>query len=331
MLSTVPQRVRSRKEVWYRYVVVVSIPNEELGDNIQTVAEDAFRLAAMSFDCDFPDVPVNVLADIVAPYKGYHHYQQEFFNSLQISQVSVFDVESGTLQSSEHRPDLPASAVRFHSLVGSVKRDNYLKFRRSVSAFDTACGEVAGLSFDVVDARKAHPLADLQPLEHPVGLCAVSPAGVVNPEVLLDADVVADAVVVQPSDPLLPDKLAVSEQAVDTVRTEKVDITLQQGNPFKGVGVPALGQHGEHQWVGDPFVGDGQHEYVDVGLAELPVCTVDKQHLLPFGGQERVQETGDEVVAEVKFRKKNVGFAANTNPTWRESRNSAPTRYSTRF
>ena len=50
---------------------------------------------------------------------------------------------------------------------------------------------------------------------------------------------------------------------------------------FQGVGVPALGQHGEHQRIGTPFVDDGQHEYVDVGLAELPVCTVDEQHFLP--------------------------------------------------
>lgn len=241
LLSTVPQWVRSRKERGCRYVVVVSPPNMELGDNVQAVAEDAFRLAAMSFECDFPDVPVNVLADIVAPYKGYHHYQQEFFNSLQINQMSVFDVGPSTLHSSEHRLDLPTSAVRFHGFVGLVKGDNHLKLRRSVPAFDTARGEVAGLPFDVMDARKAHPLAELQPLEHPAGLCAVSPAWIVHPEVLLDADVVADAVAVQPSDPLLPDKLAVRKLAVDAVRAEKVDIALQQGNPFKGVGVPALG------------------------------------------------------------------------------------------
>ena len=260
----------------------------------------------MGFDRDFPDVPVDILTDIVAPYKGYHHQQQEFFNSLQISQMSVFDVESSTLHPSKHRFDLPTSAVGFHGYVGLVKRDNQLKLRRSVPAFDTACGEVAGLPFDVVDARKAHPLADLQPLEQPVGLCAVSTARVVHPEVLLDADVVADAVVVQPPDPLLPDKLAVGEQTVDAVRAEKVDVALQQGDPFHGVGVSALGQHGEHQRIGDPFVGDGQHEYVDVGLAELPVCTVYEQHFLPTGGQERVEESCDEVVAEVKFCKKTL-------------------------
>lgn len=142
---------------------------------------------------------------------------------------------------------------------------------------------------------------------------------------------IADAVAVQPSDPLLTGKLAVGEQAIGAIRAEKVDVALQQGDPFHGVGIPALGQHGEHQRIGDPFMGDGQHEYVDVGLTELPVCTVDEQHFLPAGGQERVEESCDEVVAEVKFRKKNVGFAANTNPTWRESRNRVPTHCSTRL
>ena len=32
----------------------------------------------------------------------------------------------------------------------------------------------------------------------------------------------------------------------------------------------------------DPFVNDGRLEYIDVGLAELPVCTVDEQHFLPL-------------------------------------------------
>ena len=49
-----------------------------------------------------------------------------------------------------------------------------------------------------------------------------------------------------------------------------------------------------------------QHEYVDVGLAELPVCTVNEQHFLPADRQERVEESSDEVVVEVKFRKKTL-------------------------
>lgn len=32
----------------------------------------------------------------------------------------------------------------------------------------------------------------------------------------------------------------------------------------------------------DPFVNDGRLEYIDVGQAELPVCTVDEQHFLPL-------------------------------------------------
>ena len=166
-------------------------------------------------------------------------------------------------------------------------------------------------------------LADLQPLERPVSLRAVSPAGTVHPEVLLDADVISDAVAVQPSNPLLPDKLAVREQTVNAVRAEKVDVALQQGYPFHEVGVPALGQHGEHQRIGDPFVGDGQHEYVDVGLAELPVCTVNEQHLLPAGRQERVEESSDEVVVEVKFRKKTLDSPQTRIQLGKESKQCA--------
>jgi len=60
----------------------------------------------------------------------------------------------------------------------------------------------------------------------------------------------ADVVLVQPSYPLVSDKLAVGEQAVDAFRVEKVDVALQQGDSFQGIGVDALGQHGEYERVG---------------------------------------------------------------------------------
>ena len=117
---------------------------------------------------------------------------------------------------------------------------------------------------------------------------------------------IADVVLVQPPYPLVSDKLAVGEQAVDAFRTEKVDVTLQQGDSFQGVGVAALGQHGEHERVGYPFVCDGEHEDVDVRAAELPVCPVDGQTKQAFNRQQAEDGARDEVMLEVEFRKKTL-------------------------
>ena len=260
MLTSDSQRISYRQERRYRYSIVVSVSEKELGDDVQTVAEDALCLPAMFLDLDFPDVTVDVLADIVAPHESDHHQEQQLADTIQVREMRVFDVEACALQGSEHRLDFPAPAVGFHRFVMAVERHNHFKLRRPVPPLDTPGGEVAGLPFDVVNPGEAHRLPDLQPLEQPVRLGTVALA-----------------------------------------------------------------------WVVHPFVCDCEHEDVDVRAAELPVCPVNDQHFLPVAGQERVQESSDEVVVKVEFRKKNAGFAANMSQTWRVSRNSAPTRCSTRF
>ena len=182
MLTSDSQRISYRQERRYRYSIVVSVSEKELGDDVQTVAENALCLPAMFLDLDFPDVTVDVLADIVAPHEGDHHQEQQLADTIQVREMRVFDVEACALYSCE-----------------------------------------------------AHRLPDLQPLEQSVRLGTVALA-----------------------------------------------------------------------WVVHPFVCDGEHEDVDARAAELPVCPVNDQHFLPVAGQERVQESGDEVVVKVEFRKKTL-------------------------
>lgn len=76
---------------------------------------------------------------------------------------------------------------------------------------------------------------------------------------------------------MLADKLPVGKQAVDAVRSEQADVTLQQRDPLLGVGAPFLWQHAEHQRVGHAVMHHCKHEDVDCRLPELPVGPVDGQ------------------------------------------------------
>ena len=107
----------------------------------------------MFLDLDFPDVTVDVLADIVAPHEGDRHQEQQLADTIQVREMRVFDVEACALQGSEHRLDFPAPAVGFHRFVMAVERHNHLKLRHPVPPLDTPGGEVAGLPFDVVNPR----------------------------------------------------------------------------------------------------------------------------------------------------------------------------------
>lgn len=170
--------------------------------------------------------------------------------------------------------------------------------------FDLAGGQVAGLPVHMADLVQALDLSHTQVGEQPGGLGAPSRRGSVNPEVLLDADVVADVVIVHPSDPLASDKLAVGEQAVDALYAEEPDIALHQPYPLLRVGGALLGQHTEQQRVGHPVVHHGQHEDIDVGAAELPIGPVYGQTERALHGQQAEDDTGDEVPVKVEFGEK---------------------------
>ena len=64
---------------------------------------------------------------------------------------------------------------------------------------------------------------------------------VFHPEVVKDADMVLDSVVVEPFEPLITDKLTVRYQAFDTVTTEQADEPLQDIDSFLAIRVSPLG------------------------------------------------------------------------------------------
>lgn len=170
--------------------------------------------------------------------------------------------------------------------------------------FDLAGGQVAGLPVHMADLVQALGLSHTQVGEQPGGLGAPSRRGSVNPEVLPDADMVADAAVVEPLHPVLAHELAIRQKAVDALHAEEPDIALHQPYPLLRVGGALLGQHTEQQRVGHPVVHHGQHEDVDVGAAELPVGPVYGQTERALHGQQAEDDTGDEVPVKVEFGEK---------------------------
>ena len=215
--------------------------------------------------------------------------------------MRIFDIEPRALHRLEHCLDLPALLVCVEAFFRPVVRDEDLQLRPAVSPFDLAGGQVAGLPVHIVDFVQALGLSHTQVGEQPGGLGAPSRRGSGNPEVLPDADMVADAAVVEPFHPVLAHELAIRQKAVDALRAEEPDIALYQLYPFLRVGGALLGQHAEQQRVGHPVVHHGEHKDVDVGAAELPVAPVDGQAKRAFYGQQAENDARDEVTVKVEF------------------------------
>jgi len=110
------------------------------------------------------------------------------------------------------------------------------------------------------------------------GLHLGLPFRAVHPKVVPYADVVPNPVLVEKTQPLLPDKLSIRQQAVDAIRSEPVHEVPHQGNPVRGMGVSALIEHPKHEGEGHVLVADPQHQDVDAVLPQLPVGTVHNQN-----------------------------------------------------
>ena len=181
-----------------------------------------------------------------------------------------------------------------------------MQLRPAVAPFDPAGGQVAGLPVHIVDLVQALGLPHTQVGEQPGGLGAPSRRRSGNPKVLPDADMVADAAVVEPLHPVLTHELAIRQQAVDALRAEEPDIALYQLYPLLRVGGALLRQYAEQQRVSHPVVHHGQHKDVDVGAAELPVGPVYGQTKRAFYGQQAEDDARDEVTVKVEFGEKTL-------------------------
>ena len=90
--------------------------------------------------------------------------------------------------------------------------------------------------------------------EKPECLYPVSVTGDVDPEVLYDADMVRNAQMIEICQPMLTDKLPVSQQALDVFNAEQTDKMFQQINAFLGRRITEFRHHSEEQRKCNAFI-----------------------------------------------------------------------------
>ncbi len=133
-------------------------------------------------------------------------------------------------------------------------------------------------------------LTDLQVIEQPPCTDSFTGGRLDNPEVLTYSDVIPYATAVEPSCPFLSDELAVCHKGVDTFRSEETDKAFHNLLAFFPVGVATFREKTEYQREGNPFIGDAQHENVDIELSELPVGAIHAESTRPVltGSSEKI-------------------------------------------
>ena len=241
------------------------------------------------------NIHILMFTNKIRPYKSHAYHRRESCDTLDVTHMGILDVEAGGFHGLEGSLDLPAFLIGQDSTFWTAETYENLQFGNPVGVLDPASGKIDIFTLVKEKLMVKFLLADPEVIEKPPCTYTLTGGRLDNPEVLPDTDVIPDAPAVQPSDPFLSYELSVSDQAVDTVLSEKADETLHDFLTFFPIGVASFGEKTENKRESNPLVCHAQHQYVDVEIPELPVGTVHAQNKIRLDRKQRENHTGDYV------------------------------------
>lgn len=167
--------------------------------------------------------------------------------------MSVLDIESAGFQSFEHRFNGPSFLVSRQGILRSAEGNEDLRLKLAGLVFDYSARQVAEFTTDTVDAMQNAFFPMLEVGEDMLGADFLTCPWIFHPEVVTDADMVLDSVVIEPFEPFISDELTVCDQTFDTITTKQTNKPLHDIDSFRAVGVPSFGkkpeQYGERHMI----------------------------------------------------------------------------------
>lgn len=242
-----------------------------------------------------------MVSNKIRPHHCDAHHRHEPRYAFHVAQMGVLDVETGGLHRAEACLNLPSPLVSGDSVLGSVEADENLKFGNSVRVLQFASGKVNILTLQKKEFVIEPLLSEFESAEEPLRSDALSRSWLCDPEMLLDADIIADAHEIEPADPFLADEFTVSDKAIDAVFPEKTDKPLHQFLALLPIGIASFVKQAEYEREGYAFVRHAKHEDIDVEISELPIRAVHRQNKIFLAWQQRKNHPGHDVKAERIF------------------------------
>ena len=158
-----------------------------------------------------------------------------------MNHMRVLDIESAGFQTLKHVLDSPSFLICRESFLWAAERNEDLRFRLSGLVLDNGTCQIAEFSTDTVDAVQDTFFSVFEVCEDMLGPYLSTCSGIFHPEVVSDAGVVLDSVVVKTFEPFVTDELTVCNQTFDAVTSEP----LHDVDSLLEVGVPAFVQESE--------------------------------------------------------------------------------------
>lgn len=162
-----------------------------------------------------------------------------------MNHMCVLNIEPAGFQTFKHRFNGPPFLVIREGFLWAAEGNEDLRFVLPGLVFDDGTCQIVEFSTDTVDAVQDTFFSVFEVCEDMLGPYLSTCSGIFHPEVVSDADVVLDSVVVKPFEPLVTDELMVCNQTFDAVTSEQSDEPLHDVGSLLEVGVPAFGQESE--------------------------------------------------------------------------------------
>lgn len=155
-----------------------------------------------------------------------------------MNHMRVLNIEPAGFQVLEHGLDSPSFLIGREGFLRTAEGNEELRLRLSGLVLDNGSGQIAEFTTDTVDTIQDTFLSMFEIGEHMLSPYLLTGSGVFHPEVIADADMVLNSVVVEPFEPLVTDELTVSYQTLDAVASEQADEPLHDIDSFLAIGVP---------------------------------------------------------------------------------------------
>lgn len=162
--------------------------------------------------------------------------------------MRILNIEPAGFKALEHRFNGPSFLVSRKGFFRVAEGYEDLRFRLPSLVFNDGAGEIAEFATDTIDTVQDTLFPVFEIGKDMLRPYLFTCSGIFSPEVVTDADMVLDRVVVEQLELFVTDELPVCDQAFDAVTTKQADEPLHDIDSLLTVGVPAFGQEPEQDW-----------------------------------------------------------------------------------
>ena len=159
--------------------------------------------------------------------------------------MRILNIEPAGFKTLEHRFNGPSFLVSRKGFLRATEGDEDLRLRLSGLVLDNGTGQIAEFATDTIDAVQDSLFPVFEIGKDMLRPYLFTCSGIFHSEVVTDADMVLDRVVVEPLEPFVTDELPVCDKAFDAVAAKQADEPLHDIDSLPTVGVPAFRQEPE--------------------------------------------------------------------------------------